>query len=164
MTRLFEFLSKPQILWTNFIAVLALAAGFVWVMAAYDFQIIDEMFNPKQILSHVEAMNAEQRLAHAWTTGTLDVLFPFAYGGLFIGLAIRYFEDFGPWLAASSVLVIPVDLIEGLVQILLLNGVHNIVWIKAVVTPLKLLLFQGGLVISCVGLCVSIYRGRKAKE
>ena len=49
-------------------------------MQVWGFLMIDEMFKADQIADHIAAMSAKQRQVHIWTTATLDVLYPLAYG------------------------------------------------------------------------------------
>ncbi|WP_124916938.1 hypothetical protein [Alteromonas flava] len=119
-------------------------------MYVEQFQIIDEMFIPAEILAHINAMTERQKNVHIWLTATLDVAYPFAYGALFIGLTLRSFPVHGYWLMLPSILVIPVDLLEGVIQILLLRGHDDVVTIKSVVTALKLILFVTGLMVGVV--------------
>lgn len=56
--------------------------------------------------------------------------------------------------------VIPVDLIEGVIQIFLLNAVYDVAWMKACVTPLKLGIFLTGLGLSLISLGVLVFGKR----
>ena len=133
---------------------------FGLVMSRYGFVIIDEMFHPEQILSHVEAMTEHQRNVHAWMTATLDVAYPFAYAALFIGIVFRFYDDPAVLLSLPSLLVIPIDLIEGFLQVQILLGDFRFVSIKAWVTPVKLLLFGTALAISVSGIAKGFLRWR----
>ena len=132
--------------------------GFAAIMAAWDFVLIDEMSDPSAIRSHLAEMTATQKSVHIWTTAILDVAYPLAYGLLFAGMALRYFNQWGWWIALPSVLVIPVDLTEGAVQVAALTGYLDILWMKAYVTPLKLALFLFGLVASLAATVIAIKR------
>ena len=158
LTAIKNTLTKTKTLWTLFWLTIAMTIMFGVVMRIWGLGIIDEMFHGEEILAHIAAMSPTQRLVHAWMTATLDVAYPFAYGGLFIGIALKNFDKLGPWLALPSLAVIPVDLTEGFVQVLLLNGHDGVVWLKEIVTPLKLVLYISGLVISLVGLGRGILR------
>lgn len=138
--------------------------GFGFVMHIWQFGIIDEMSDPEAILAHLNQMSPSQKTVHAWMTATLDVAFPFAYGSLFIGMALRHFQRFGPLLVWSNLVLIAADLTEGFIQVLLLNGHENIVWAKAIVTPLKLGLFIFGLMVTLIGLTRALFLKRKAGD
>jgi len=139
---------------------LALTLCFGIVMYVGGFGIIDEMYNVRDIEDHIKAMEPAQRSAHAWLTGTVDVIYPFAYGAFFIGIAIRYFGRFGPLLALPSLLVIPADLTEGYAQVMLLTGHEQFMDLKVMATPIKLVLFLTGLAITLVGLGLAL-KGRR---
>lgn len=155
---MFKFLSTARTLWTSFILTVLMTAGFVVIMNIWSFMFIDEMYRPDEIKTYVDSLTPLQKSVHAWSTATLDVAYPFAYGGFFIGMAIRYFGRFGPWFAAPSIAVIPVDLVEGASQVLLLNGHDGMIALKAIVTPLKLGLYFAGLAIALAGAGVALFR------
>lgn len=146
-----DMLTRPKVLWLLFGATLAMTIAFGLVMKIWQFELIDEMYLPDQIKAHLASLTPSQKYVHAWVTATLDVAYPLAYGGFFIGMALRFFGRYGAWLALPGVLVIPVDLAEGLVQILLLNGVESVLGYKQILTPLKLGLFFPGLAIAVLG-------------
>ncbi len=155
-------LTKTKTLWFLFWATLAMTAAFGLIMQIWQFEIIDEMSEPDQIRAHVAAFTATQKTVHAWMTATLDVAYPLAYGGFFIGMALRFFDRAGFWLALPSALVIPVDLAEGYVQVMLLTGDDSLLHYKQILTPLKLGLFIPGLIISLVGAGIAIARRRRS--
>jgi len=158
-----DFLTSPQILWRLFFAFIVMTIAFAVVMLVWDFEIIDEMSDPDAIVTHIEAMSAEQRVVHAWMTGTLDVAYPFVYASLFAGLALRHFGKWGPLAAAPNAFVVPADLIEGATQVLLLNGAYEWAWVKAYVTPAKLVLFLLGAALSLVAVGVGFAKKRKGR-
>lgn len=153
-------LTRSKNLWMLFVLTLTLTLAFGVVMKIWDFQIIDEMYHAEQIRAHIEAMTPLQRRVHTWMTATLDVAYPLVYGGLFIGIILKAFTKFGRWLVLPAIFVMPVDLVEGVSQVLLLNGYDGAMEIKLVATPLKLLLFVAALVISLVGVGVMWRRKR----
>ena len=146
-------------LWAAFFVFLALNVVFAVVMRVYGFAIIDEMWRPADILAHVDAMSAPQRRAHAWLTATVDVAYPLAYAALFGGLAVGAFPN-RAWLALPIVLCVPFDLAEGLSQMMILGGHAEWVAVKAVATPIKLVLFVAGVLTGLAGL-VALVRQRK---
>lgn len=128
---------------------------FGLVMNAWDFVVIDEMFLRDEILAHVGAIAPEQRQVHATMTATLDVAYPFAYGAFQAGMAYRFLGAPGKWIAPLSLLCIPVDLVEGFAQVMLLTGATEFVDLKVVVTPVKLALYVPGLLFALVALAIA---------
>ncbi len=150
------FLTQSKTLWTAFAAFVLMTLGFAAIMAIWDFVLIDEMSDPAVIRAHLAEMTATQKSVHMWTTATLDVLYPLAYGSLFAGMALRFFGQWGWWIALPSFLVIPVDLTEGAVQVMALAGNLDVLWMKAYVTPLKLVLFLFGVAATLVATVIAI--------
>ena len=132
-------------LWFSFIAYMGMSIAFVVIMQVWDFWVIDEMFSKERILAHIEALSDKQRLVHVWTTATLDVAYPFAYGTFQAGMAYRYLGRWGRWVAPLGLICIPVDLIEGFAQVMLLTGSTEYISLKIVATPVKLALYFSSL-------------------
>ncbi len=153
-----KFLTTNKALWTTFIATILMTLMFGIIMRVWDFGIIDEMSDPEEIKAHIANMSATQRSVHAVMTATLDVAYPLAYGGFFIGVALRFFGKLGPWLAIPSFLVIPVDLMEGVTQVMALTGNESLLWLKAILTPTKLALYFAGLAVALNGLGIGLKR------
>jgi len=149
--KIFSFLSQTRTLYFSFSLTLILTIIFGIVMHVGEFGIIDEMFVAEDILAHIDAMSPRQRAIHAWLTGTVDVLYPFAYGAFYVGIAIKYFERYGIWLAIPSLFVIPADLVEGLSQVMILSGHEAFIDLKLIATPVKLVLYIFGLCVTVLG-------------
>ena len=149
-------LTQAKVLWVLFALLVLETLGFVVIMLVWDFHVIDEMSDPVKIKAHIAAMSETQRDVHAVMTATLDVAYPFTYGALFAGLALKVFR---PFFAAPSFLTIPTDLAEGAVQILALNGDMQFLWLKAYLTPLKLILFVSAAMIAIFAL-IKLWKGR----
>lgn len=128
------------IVWSG-LGFLALTIGFgIWIQQ-YDLQIIDEISDPDQIRAVVAAMTPEQMSAHWWMTLLLDYFYPLAYGAFFAGLALRYFGGAGIWIAIPAMIVVPADMIENTIQLLILSGDFSLIGVKTVATPIKLVSF-----------------------
>jgi len=89
------------------------------------------------------AMTADQRSTHLWITLTLDVIYPFAYGGGLANLAARFVTRHKLMVAAPGLLLILVDLIENALIVMMLNGDTGVIAAKALVTQFKWWLFGG---------------------
>ncbi|WP_298917115.1 hypothetical protein [uncultured Algimonas sp.] len=87
-------------------------------------------------------MTDAQRRAHLWLTGTVDIVYPFAYSAFFVGVFRRFLPSrFGWVMIAVALAVVPFDLIEGFAQLLILNGGLDYLGVKAIATSLKLALY-----------------------
>ena len=151
-------LTKPPILWGLLCATIAMTATFPPLAQHFDLTLLDGISSPQLARETIAGFSADQRIAHAWITGTLDVAYPLAYGLLFAGATRRFFPRAGKYLALPPLLVIPVDLFEGLIQILALLAMADWLALKAAVTPLKLLLLASGLATTVAGWGIWTYR------
>ncbi len=145
------------IVWSGLaFAALTIAFG-IWIQR-YDLHIIDEISDPDQIRAVVAAMSPEQMAAHWWMTLCLDYFYPLAYGAFFAGLALRYFGAAGIWLAVPSMIVVPADIIENTVQLLILSGDQSLIGVKVIATPIKLVSFIVAAIIALIALIYAVYR------
>jgi len=152
------FLSHGQtIIWTG-LAFLALTIAFGLWIQRFDLHIIDEISDPDQIRSVVAAMTPAQKSAHWWMTLSLDYFYPLAYGSFFAGIAFRYFGKNGLWLAVPALICVPADIVENTIQLFILSGDESLIWLKAIVTPIKLVTFIIGALIALAGLGLGAYR------
>ena len=150
-------LTRTATLWCLCIATVLLSLSFAPVAAQFDLVLLDGISSPAIARETLASLSTEQRVAHAWITSTMDVAYPLVYGPLFAGIALRFFPN-RRWLALPGILVIPIDLFEGLVQVLVLLNVADWLDVKAVVTPLKLMLFACGLVTTLAAWSLWLYR------
>ncbi|MEX0965146.1 MAG: hypothetical protein WDZ52_14010 [Pseudohongiellaceae bacterium] len=124
-----------------FAATIALAIGFQIAAPAAGGILLDGIASLAAAQELLQSMSMEQKQAHFWITLLLDMPFPFAYGGLFLGLCLRHGGKYAPGLATPAFLVIPVDLIENAVQLMALAGNEQLLPAKELLTPAKFLLF-----------------------
>ena len=144
-------LTDNRILWMSFIATILLTITFQVAVGIWDLTLIDAISDPGDTRLAIASMSQQQNLIHAWITATLDVAYPLAYGALFIGSGYKFYGKWG-WLVAAPVFVlVPTDLIEGVVQVLALTNVTDWIDAKAILTPLKTFLFLLGLATTIVG-------------
>lgn len=155
-----NLITQTRTLWVLFILFVLESIGFGIIMLVWDFAIIDEMSDPDKISAHIAAMSETQRSVHAWMTATLDVAYPLTYGPLFAGLALRHLKAV---FAVPAIAVIPTDLTEGYVQVVALLGDESLLWLKAYLTPLKLVLFFGAILISIAALVVGFQRRKRSQ-
>jgi hypothetical protein len=138
-------------LWVAFFIFVCLTAVFGLVMTIWEFQIIDEMWRADAIRAHVADMSQTQRHVHAVMTATLDVAYPLSYAAFFGGLTWAGFPN-RAWLLLPIFLCVPVDLLEGLSQVMILIGHEDWIVVKVIATPVKLILFVSGVLIGLAGL------------
>lgn len=148
-----ERLAQPKILWLCFAAVVLCNIAFPVIVYLFDLQLLDTIADPAQVKATIANMSEFQRHLHVWVTATLDVAYPLAYSALFAGSAYHFFPARGLLLAIPALVCAPVDLIEGVVQILALTSDIDWTASKAILTPLKVLLFVAALLITVAGWC-----------
>ena len=152
------FLQRTPVLWALFILTIALTVGFGLWIPSVGGVILDETAPVHAVKVILANMSPAQKNAHFWMTLLLDIPYPFAYGGFFAGMALRFFGKAGGWLALPAFLVIPVDLVENTIQLITLQGNESFLPIKAIVTPIKLVLFFAAGGIAIIALFIAITR------
>ena len=146
-----QFLGDSRTLWIAFVLSLAITAAFPAIAQALELAYLDAISDPQEARTLIASLSMEQRIAHAWVTATVDVAYPLAYGAFFIGSAYAFYGRFGGLIALPFFVLIPTDLIEGVVQVAALNGWVDWLDAKAILTPLKFLLFLFGVVTTVLG-------------
>lgn len=144
-------LSEPKILWFSFCATVLITIAFQVITRQLNLTLLDGIADPTAVRAAIANMSEQQRTVHIWLTTTLDVAYPAAYGALFIGSAYRFFPARGALLAMPALVCIPVDLCEGVTQVLALMGNFSLLELKAFLTPTKELLFVCGFLITVAG-------------
>ena len=152
---MFRQLREGRGLLAALVATVVLTALFPVVAGHFGLTLLDAIADPTEARALIEGLTSEQRQAHAWITGTLDVAYPLAYGALFLGAMLRFFPRRGPLLAIPVLIGVPADLLEGLVQILALTGQADWLAAKAVLTPVKGGAFVYGAVLALIGVALS---------
>ncbi|MEM7078895.1 MAG: hypothetical protein AAF513_09725 [Pseudomonadota bacterium] len=135
----------------TFVATLLLTFAFPPLAQMWQLTLVDALSDPAVVREAIASLSAEQKTAHAWITATVDVAYPLAYGALFIGSALCFFPRAGQILAWVFVVLIGIDLLEGVVQVLALTDTADLIDTKAVLTPLKFILFLVGLIVTVAG-------------
>ena len=157
---MFRPLREGRVLLVALVATVLLTALFPVVAGHFGLTLLDAVADPAEARALITGLTGEQRQAHAWITGTLDVAYPLAYGALFLGAALRFFPRKGVLLAIPILIGIPADFLEGLVQILALTGQVDWLAAKAVLTPVKGGTFVYGAVLALLGVALRGWRGR----
>ncbi len=156
-----ETLSRPAIMWATLFVTVVLTVLFQVVASHWQLSLLDAISDPTEARQVLAGMSPEQKSIHAWITATLDVAYPLAYGALFIGAAYQFFPERAVWLARPTYVLVPIDLIEGVIQVVALIGAADWMDAKAIVTPIKTLLFLFGIVMTVAG-CVRWLWQRRA--
>lgn len=143
-------------LWLLFALTLALMAGFVLWTPSVGGVGLDSLAAVGDVQTLLASMSSVQRNSHFWMTLLLDMLFPLAYGGLFCGLTLRHAGSYGAVLAVPALIVIPVDILENIVQLISLKGSTSLLDLKALLTPIKFFLFYTAALIAVGSLMFSI--------
>ena len=151
----FRQLREGRGLLAALVATVVLTALFPVAAGHFGLTLLDAVADPTEARALVEGLTKEQRQAHAWITGTLDVAYPLAYGALFFGATLRFFPRKGALLAIPILIGVPADFLEGLVQILALTGQVDWLAAKAVLTPVKGGAFVYGAVMALLGVALS---------
>ena len=152
---MFRQLRGRRALLVALLATLVLTALFPVIAGHFGLTLLDAVADPTEARALIEGLTSEQRQAHAWITGTLDVAYPLAYGALFFGATLRFFPRKGALLAIPILIGVPADFLEGLVQILALTGQVDWLAAKAVLTPVKGGAFVYGAVMALLGVALS---------
>jgi len=146
-----DTLTQNHILWILFGATILLTVSFQVVANIWELTLIDAISDPTEARLAISSMSPHQHTIHAWVTSTLDVAYPFVYGAFFIGSCHKFYEEWAWALAAPIYLLIPTDLIEGVVQVLALTSTADWLDAKSILTPLKTMLFLFGLSTTVTG-------------
>ena len=163
MTAALAWMSEKRTLLITFALNLVAISAFLLVRYIWDMELLDGMFDPDTISDHLRSLNVGQKRAHIWTTTTIDIIYPFAYGLFYAGMALRYLGKWGKYLAFFGLAAIPVDLVEGAVQIILLSQDTShefdmFITAKIALTWVKAVLFYTALFIALLTLPVMAKR------
>lgn len=152
------FLKNTGVLWGLFVATIGLSVGFaMWAPAVGD-SILDMLSEVDDVKGLLANMSDAQKAAHFRMTTLLDIPFPIVSGGLFAGMAWRFFGKAGFLLALPAFVFIPADLLENTIQLMALKGDESLLGVKALVTPVKTWLFLIAAVLALVATLIAVFR------
>jgi len=154
MTALFENLKKTRTLWILFFVAVPLIFLSKWSQSYWGLALLDGISDPDTARALLRELTPQQNQGHLWFTTTLDVILPFAAAGLFASAALNFFGKYGLYLALPPLLSVPLDLTEGIIQVLALTNTADFLAIKAYTTPIKTLGYEIGFLLSLVGLSI----------
>ena len=153
-----DYMTRTSTLTFLFIVAVALVGCFITFTPVAGGILLDSLRSATESQQLLVSMSDVQKTAHFRITLWLDMLFPIAYGGFFVGVTLKYFEQVGIWLAIPAFLVIPTDICENLIQLLALTGTEGLLQIKAILTPIKFMLFYISATIAALSLSIGIWR------
>lgn len=149
----------------KFLSVLLIVAtlvamGFGVVSKDLDGPLLDLVHGPAANRARLAAMSADQRALHLWITCTLDMVYPFAYGGALANLAARFARRRKLLVALPALIMIAADLCENLLIVLILNGNLEVTPLKSAVTEVKWTLFVASALLAIVLAAAAALRHR----
>ena len=153
-----DYMTKTSTLTLLFVVFVALVGCFIMFTPLAGGILLDNLGSATDSQQLLASMSYAQKIAHFRITLWLDMIFPLAYGGLFVGLTLKNFKQVGMWLAIPAFLVIPTDICENLIQLLALTGTEDLLHIKAILTPIKFMLFYVSGSIAAISLSLGIWR------
>ena len=115
---------------------------------AYQLPLLDMLVEQNEIVTALQSMSDTQLSAHIVVTATLDVVYPLAFTALFIGSIIVGLPHQYKRYVYALLLIVPIDWLEGVVQIMMLTGSHDVMWLKLLLTPIKFMLVLLGILFS----------------
>ena len=153
-----DYMTRTSTLTFLFIVAVALVGCFITFTPVAGGILLDSLRSATESQQLLVSMSDVQKTAHFRITLWLDMLFPLAYGGFFLGLTLKNFKHVGIWLAIPAFLVIPTDICENLIQLLALTGTEDLLQIKAILTPIKFMLVNISATIAALSLSIGIWR------
>ncbi len=152
MIALFEQLKQTRALWILFFVAVPLIFLSKWSQSYWGLVLLDGISDPDAARILLSELTPHQNVGHLWFTTTLDVILPFAAAGLFASAILAFFGRFGVYLAMIPLFAVPLDLTEGVVQVLALTNTADLLEIKAYTTPVKSMCYKIGFWLSFAGL------------
>ena len=163
---MFYILSDNRSIWVALVSTILITLAFLVIGSILRLTFLDTISDPSEVRLALASMPPNHRVFHVWITLTLDVLYPLSYGALFVGLTFRFYMSYGRLLAAPFFVLVPADLLEGVVQVLALTDMADFIGAKAILTPLKYGLVVYGVITITIGtvLCFFSHAGNSRKR
>jgi len=150
MDSLLNWLSQTKVLWMSFGLTVLVSVAFVMLAGQVNGHFMDEALTETGALATLNGLSSAQKDFHFWVTALLDTLYPLVYGGFFAGMVARLAGGARRWAVWPGFIGVDCDFIENITQMLALSGNPNWLFLKDVVTPIKM----GGIGISLVLIAV----------
>lgn len=155
-----ELLTRSKTLWGLFVLVIALTVTFgVWAPSIGGASL-DTAITVEQSEKLLLKMSDDQKQSHFWMTLILDMVYPFVYGTLCIGVILKFAGANAKYLIIPVLLAVPSDVVENIIQLKILSGDIGLLQAKEITTSIKFL----SLAISLMIVFGSIFKGVKQKK
>lgn len=139
-----NWLSQTKVLWVTFVLTVLVTIAFVVLAPQVNGQFIDAASSETAALALLNDLSTQQKGVHFWVTALLDTLYPLVYGGFFAGMVARLAGAHRSWAVWPGLIGVDCDFAENVTQMLALSGNTNWLFLKDVLTPMKM----GGIAIS----------------
>jgi len=163
MYPLYKHLRNIKTLQVLFIIALPLLILSKWSVEHWNLVLLDGISDAETARTLLVEMTHQQVQGHLWFTSTIDVILPFAAAGFFASAILVSFKKYGPYLATLALLAIPLDLSEGVIQVLALTNNADFLDVKSYSTPIKKACYDIGFLASVAGLIQWLYLKIKSK-
>ncbi len=153
ITRGLNHLQQPRNLWRLGLAsllMIALSDALKW---HWQLELLDGIWDPLAARELVAQLSPNQTIHHLWFTTTVDVLLPLVVASFMAGASLKAFPRWGRYLAIAPLLAIPLDLSEGIIQVLVLTDTADWLALKAYTSPIKSTGYLIGLMVVGLSLC-----------
>jgi hypothetical protein len=147
-----------KLVWRLFFATLLMALLAKAYTRYFDLVLLDAIAEPEIALELLATMTPLQKQAHIVFTLSIDVLYPLTAVAYFFAVLRCAFPHVGTYLALPALLALPIDLGEGVVQVLALTETADLLAIKAWTTPVKSFCYKLAFVLSAVALIKLLLR------
>ena len=156
-----EYLTRTKVLWSLFLGTVLFFVAFGLWTPSVGGTILDTVGPVDDVNALLAGMSEAQKASHFWMTLLLDLVFPFVYGGLFVGLVFRHGGKFARWLTLPALGAMVTDLGENTIQLMALRDNESLLGVKAVLTPAKTGLFLVAALIATLATVLGVLRARR---
>ncbi|MGH1373119.1 MAG: hypothetical protein ACRBBW_13845 [Cellvibrionaceae bacterium] len=138
LTNKLQFTTKTGLLSILLLTSLVLIFISEWMKSRWQLELLDGIWDPAEARSLIEQLSSAQVIGHLWFTTTIDVILPLAVVATLTGVTLKAFTRYGKYLAIPALAALPLDLSEGVIQVLVLTNTADLLNIKAYTSPLKI--------------------------
>lgn len=153
ITRGLKSLQHTRTLWLLGLASLLMIALCDYLKWHWQLPLLDGIWNPLEARELLARLTLEQKSHHLWFTTTVDVMLPLVVAGFMAGASLKAFPRWGRYLAIAPLLAVPLDLSEGMIQVLVLTDTADWLALKAYTSPIKSSGYLIGLIMVGLSLC-----------